>query len=67
MENYKSAGFHSIGGIKIEKLITEPCYRLSQYGKGLPITCACSSCLKRGQTPEQAKTGMDLIYKKHAI
>ena len=50
---------------KIQKTTSEPCYRLVQYGKGLPITCNCSVCAAKNQTPEQAKAIMDQKHGKH--
>jgi len=56
---------YNIGGFKIEVANTEPCFRLYQYGKGLPITCKCSVCAAKNQTPEQAKVAMDAKYAKY--
>lgn len=55
--------FYNIGGIKIEIVDIEPCLRLSQYGKGEKITCKCSMCKEKNQTPEEAKKILDRIYK----
>lgn len=64
--NYNNIGEAKlIGGLIIEVVeAIEPCYRLSQYGKGLPITCKCSVCKSKNQTPEEAKQILDKIYKK---
>lgn len=55
----------NLGGLIIEEHVSEPCYSLSQYGKGLPITCQCSVCKEKNQTPEEAKRRMDIIYAKY--
>lgn len=36
-----------IGGLTIPVVNVEPCYRLVQIGKGLPITCSCTRCAAR--------------------
>ena len=45
---------YKIGNLTIETVRPVPCLRLVQYGKGLPITCACPRCAARGQTPAEA-------------
>lgn len=52
----------TINGVRFERINPEPCKRLAQYGKGQPITCACTHCAARGQTPEQAKASMDAAH-----
>lgn len=44
-----------IHGVVIQQIRREPCDRLVQFGKGQPITCKCSACSDRNQTPEQAQ------------
>ncbi len=56
-------GSQFLGKLKIDTIISEPCFRLSQYGMGIEINCTCSVCTKRGQTPSEAKAHMDKIYK----
>ena len=56
-------GSYRIGGLTIDRVDIEPCYRLSQYGEGKPITCQCTLCAAKNQTPEEAKAVMDKIYK----
>ena len=48
-----------INNVRIERVMPEACYRLTQYGKGQPITCRCTRCAARNQTPEQAKASVD--------
>lgn len=55
---------YNFKGFKIEKITTEACYRLTQYGKGLLITCKCSVCSQKNQTPEEAKIIMDIKHGK---
>jgi hypothetical protein len=55
----------NIGGFIINEVTVESCYRLSQYGMGLPITCACTICKAKGQTPEEAKKRMDFVHGKN--
>lgn len=43
-----------INNVRIQRVLPQACHRLAQYGKGQPITCRCSRCTARGQTPEQA-------------
>lgn len=45
----------TISGVTIPVVEREPCYRLIQFFKGQPITCQCSACAARNQTPEQAR------------
>jgi len=52
-----------MGELVIDVVETESCYRLSQYGQNLLVTCGCSSCKDRNQAPEQAKEMLDKIYK----
>lgn len=46
--------FYTIDGVLFKGANPEPCLRLTQYGKGLPITCACTRCAVRNQTPAEA-------------
>lgn len=46
--------FYSVSGVAFKVVAPEPCLRLVQYGKGAPITCACSACAARNQTPAEA-------------
>lgn len=46
--NTNTKGFQ-IGGLFIPVVNVEPCYRLVQIGKGLPITCTCSRCAARSK------------------
>lgn len=43
-----------INGVTFQQVRPEPCLRLVQFGKGLPITCACTLCATRNQTPAEA-------------
>ena len=43
-----------INGVEFKAVNPEPCFRLVQFGKGLPITCACKVCAAKGQTPTEA-------------
>lgn len=52
----------TINGVKFQRVMPEPCLRLIQWGKGLPITCACTRCAARGQTPAQAKASVDAAH-----
>jgi hypothetical protein len=38
---------YRLGGLVIPVVDPEPCYRLVQIGKGLPLTCRCSRCAVR--------------------
>jgi len=55
---------YNFGFISIHEIVIEPCYRLTQWGKGLPITCECAVCKAKNQTPEQAK---DAVDKAHGV
>lgn len=44
----KLSAAYVISGVRFETVNPEPCNRLSQFGKGLPITCQCSLCIARG-------------------
>ena len=50
---------YTISGVQFKVVKPESCDRLVQYGKGLPVTCSCTRCAARGQTPEQAKASLD--------
>lgn len=54
---------YTINGFKIETVTTEPCYKLSMYGKGEIINCQCSVCKAKGESHEVIKARMDKIYK----
>jgi hypothetical protein len=45
----------NISGVRFEIVQRESCDRLVQFYKGLPITCKCTRCAARNQTPEQAR------------
>lgn len=60
---HKVIGTYHMGQIDIDIIDVEPCYRISQYMKGEPITCQCTGCKKRGQSPSEAKAHMDKVYK----
>ena len=51
-----------INNVQFKVINPEPCNRLVQYGKGQPITCACTRCAARNQTPEQAKASCDAAH-----
>jgi len=51
------------GGFVIPQVDVEPCYRLTQFGKGLPITCACSVCAAKNQTPEEALAAVKAAHR----
>jgi hypothetical protein len=51
-----------ISGIEFKRVAPESCYRLTQWGKGQPITCRCTSCAARNQTAEQAKASVDAAH-----
>lgn len=51
-----------INGVEFKAIKPESCARLVQYGKGLPITCKCTRCAARNQTPEQAKASCDAAH-----
>ncbi len=46
---------YNLSVLKIKVVERESCLRLVQFGRGLPITCTCTTCAARNQTPEQAK------------
>jgi len=52
---------YTINGFKIETVTPEPCFRLSQYGKGQVINCQCKNCV--GKTDSQMRVSLDKIYK----
>lgn len=60
---YSVVGTFKFGGMTIEEVEREPCYKLSQYGKGERITCQCSVCASKGESHEVIKARMDKIYK----
>jgi hypothetical protein len=63
---YQVIGKSKLGNMVIDVISVESCFRLSQYGKGLPITCSCNSCFKRNQTPEEAKKSLDRAHGKES-
>jgi hypothetical protein len=59
-------GKSKLGNMSIDVISVESCFRLSQYGQGSPITCRCTSCAKRNQTPEEAKKSLDKAHGKES-
>ncbi|MBO1007132.1 MULTISPECIES: hypothetical protein [Acidovorax] len=51
-----------ISGVEFKRVMPERCVRLTQWGKGQPITCRCTPCAARNQTPEQAKVSVDAAH-----
>ncbi len=51
-----------INGVEFKRVMPERCVRLTQWGKGQPITCRCTPCAARNQTPEQAKASVDAAH-----
>lgn len=49
-----------IDGIVFKSVNPESCYRLVQFGRGQEITCQCSQCKAKNQTPEEARKAMEL-------
>lgn len=62
-QKYNVIGHVTFGGMKIENIEVEPCYKLSMYGKGEIINCQCSVCLAKGESHEVIKARMDKMYK----
>lgn len=52
------ANSFKISGVEFKVVQRESCVRLIQFGKGLPITCKCSACATRNQTPEEARASV---------
>ena len=51
-----------INGVYFKPITPEPCGRLVQFFKGLPITCGCTRCAAKGQTPEQARAAVEAAH-----
>ncbi len=51
-----------INGVEFKRVMPERCVRLTQWGKGQQITCRCTPCAARNQTPEQAKASVDAAH-----
>lgn len=58
---------HRIGNLEVPIIEVESCMRLAQYGKGEDVTCKCTSCAAKNQTPFQAKVALDKIHKKAIV
>ncbi len=57
-------GSIQVGNVIFPVLQVEPCFKLSQWGKGERITCRCSNCREKNETHEVIKARMDKMYKK---
>lgn len=62
-QKYNVVGTFQFAGMTIENIEVEPCYKLSQYGKGEIINCQCSVCKSKGESHEVIKARLDKIYK----
>lgn len=61
---YTTIGSINLGQLVIDIVKPEPCYRVGQYMKGEAVTCKCTICKAKNQTPEEAKKAMDKVHNK---